>query len=195
MGRPRKKDLADMPNVFVIAAKYEPYRYSYTRKRERGSTKLLMHFNRMGSTVLDHLTERQFDLTDLFRQKMVEIFKACNRQDLIEALANGEIKLKWDRYAGCKCGCSPAMVVKPVGDYKVNPGTICVDWSLTPMVLKVREVVKRANLKKEKFTEEIVKILPAYDQHILPGLTYKGPGYYKDSNGHYTDYQYGKYLS
>lgn len=175
MARPRKKDLADMPAVYVIKAKYEPRRTYYGGRREKGSTKLLMHFSRMGSTILDHLTERRFDLTDLFRQKMVEIFKACNRQDLIEALANGEIKLKWDRYAGCRCGCSPAMVVKPVGDYKVNPGNIWVDWSLTPMVLKSREVAAKPKYATASEKVEIKKVAAGFDQHVLPGLQFVKP--------------------
>lgn len=177
MARTKAIPASELPKTYLIKGVYSPRRTRYG-KRERGDTKLLVHFSRMGQTVLENLEERHIELTDLFRYKWAEIFRLAGREDLVTALANGLIKVKWDQYAGCSCPCSPAFVVKSKdkNQYVVQPGTIWIDWSFTPMVLKSRPVVAKPKYAEKPIPGSAKKIImPGFDQHILPGLRYKAP--------------------
>ena len=194
MARTKALPLSEIPKTYLIKGEYRHPRTSYTRKRERGDNKLIIYFHRMGQTILQNLEERHIELTDLFRYKWAEIFRLAGREDLVTALANGLIKVKWDQYAGCNCPCSPGFVVKSKdkNQYVVQPGTIWIDWSFTPHILKSRQVVAKPKYAEKPLpTASLKKVIPGFDQHVLPGLKFKKPESWEMTrNGDTGTYEY-----
>lgn len=70
----------------------------------RDSCKTTLHFFLEGENILENLKNRRCRPYTTYRTLFSEIEKRLGLKEHIQA--------SWSQYAGCKCGCSPAFIIK-----------------------------------------------------------------------------------